>query len=171
MIGSPQNNFKTMQPPQTTPQPRNVMLSNALRNPQGNDQEERRPQEQYETNEQNEQYRQPQINQNTSQPGFSATPIPFNSISLKNIIPSAYLPQQSNAAPGMMSSNQYGQPTPQMPSWVRPQSNASFNMQPQIPGANADGMNQGGPMGLQQSQGQNRYGVGLARQQNVQVGQ
>ena len=32
MIGSPQNNFQTMQPPQTTPQPRNVMLGNAMQN-------------------------------------------------------------------------------------------------------------------------------------------
>jgi len=32
MIGSPQNNFQTMQSPQTTPQPRNVMLGNAMQN-------------------------------------------------------------------------------------------------------------------------------------------
>jgi hypothetical protein len=32
MIGSPQNNFQTMQPAQQTPQPRNVMLGNAMQN-------------------------------------------------------------------------------------------------------------------------------------------
>ena len=32
MIGSPQNNFQTMQPAQTMPQPRNVMLGNAMQN-------------------------------------------------------------------------------------------------------------------------------------------
>ena len=32
MIGSPQNNFQTMLPPQQTPQPRNVMLGQALSN-------------------------------------------------------------------------------------------------------------------------------------------
>jgi hypothetical protein len=32
MIGSPQNNFQTMQPTQTMPQPRNVMLGNAMQN-------------------------------------------------------------------------------------------------------------------------------------------
>jgi hypothetical protein len=127
MIGSPQNNFRTMQPPQTMPQPRNVMLSNALRQPQRNDQEENRPQEQYETSEQNEQYRQPQL------------------------------------APSMMPANQYGQPTPQMSNWQMPQSNASYNLQPQIPGANQDGMGQGQPMNLGQTQGQNRFGVGLAK--------
>jgi hypothetical protein len=32
MIGLPQNNFQTMQSPQTLPQPRNVMLGNAMQN-------------------------------------------------------------------------------------------------------------------------------------------
>jgi hypothetical protein len=32
MIGSPQNNFQTMQPAQQMPQPRNVMLGNAMQN-------------------------------------------------------------------------------------------------------------------------------------------
>ena len=32
MIGSPENNFQTMQPPQTMPQPRNVMLGQAMSN-------------------------------------------------------------------------------------------------------------------------------------------
>jgi hypothetical protein len=32
MIGSPQNNFQTMQPTQTMPQPRNVMLGNTMQN-------------------------------------------------------------------------------------------------------------------------------------------
>ena len=97
-MGSPQNNFNTMQ----NPQPRNQMLGNALRN--------------------------------------------------------------TSNAPSMMSPNQYGSPTPMMPSWVQPQSNASYNLQPQIPN-----MQDQGPMGMGQNQGQNRYGVGLAKQQNTQV--
>ena len=32
MIGSPENNFQTMQPAQQEPNPRNVMLGNAMRN-------------------------------------------------------------------------------------------------------------------------------------------
>ena len=62
--------------------------------------------------------------------------------------------------PSMLSPNQYGNPTPQMGNWQQPQSNASFNMQPQIPNMNQTPQ---GPMGLQQTQGQNRFGVGLAR--------
>ena len=104
MIGSPENNFNTMQ----NQQPRNQMLGNALRNTPNN-----------------------------------------------------------LAQPSMLSPNQYGNPTAQMPSWVKPQSNASFNMQPMIP--NDQQMPQG-PIGMNQ-QGQNRFGVGLARPmpQNTQV--
>ena len=71
--------------------------------------------------------------------------------------------------PSMLSPNQYGTPTPQMPSWARPQSNSSFNMQPMIP--NDSGTPQG-PINLQATQGQNRFGVGLAKPmpQNTQVG-
>ena len=98
MIGSPENNFNTMQ----NQQPRNQMLGNALRN--------------------------------TS-------------------------PNQGYGQPKMLSPNQYGNPTPQMPSWVKPQSNASFNMQPMIPN---DQQSPQGPIGMNQ-QGQNRFGVGLAR--------
>jgi len=102
-MGSPQNNFNTMQ----GPQPRNQMLGNALRNTSG--------------------------------------------------------------APTMMSPNQYGQPTPQMGNMQMPQSNVSFNLQPQLLGTNASNMNQNNPMTIGQSQGQNRFGVGLAKQQNAQV--
>ena len=136
-----------MQPPQTMPQPRNVMLSNALRNPQRNDQEENRPQEQYETNEAHEQYRQP------------------NQMSLGSVNPNTagIMPMQITQPNGFNPNTPFaGGQQSMMPSWVRPQSNSSFNLQPQIPGANQDGMNQGGPMGLQQTQGQNRFGVGLA---------
>ena len=71
--------------------------------------------------------------------------------------------------PSMLSPNQYGNPTPQMDNWQQPQSNASFNMQPMIP--TNQGMPQG-PIGMNQ-QGQNRFGVGLARPmpQNTQLGQ
>ena len=104
MIGSPENNFNTMQ----NQQPKNQMLGNALRNTPNN-----------------------------------------------------------SAQPSMLSPNQYGNPTPQMPSWVKPQSNASFNMQPMIPN---DQQSSQGPIGMNQ-QGQNRFGVGLARPmpQNTQV--
>jgi hypothetical protein len=106
MIGSPENNFQTMITPQTTPQPRNVMLGQALQN----------------------------------------------------------MPKQ----PKMLSPNQYGNPTPQMSSTQMPQSNVSFNMQPPIPNMNQTPQ---GPMNIQQTQGQNRFGVGLARSmpQSTQV--
>jgi hypothetical protein len=106
MIGSPENNFQTMITPQTTPQPRNVMLGQALQN----------------------------------------------------------MPKQ----PKMLSPNQYGNPTPQMSSTQMPQSNVSFNMQPPIPNMNQTPQ---GPMSIQQTQGQNRFGVGLARSmpQSTQV--
>ena len=113
MIGSPENNFQTMQPTQ----PRNMMLANALGNP------------------------------NTQTPSM-----------------------QGMSPQGMLSPNQYGQPTTPMPSYVKPQSNASFNMQPQIPNMNQAPQAPQGPMGMNQ-QGQNRFGVGLARPmpQNTQV--
>jgi hypothetical protein len=98
MIGSPENNFNTMQ----GQQPRNQMLGNALRNTQ---------------------------------------------------------PTQNYRQPSMLSANQYGSPTPQMSNMQMPQSNASYNLQPQIPNMNQ--MPQG-PIGMNQ-QGQNRFGVGLAR--------
>jgi len=106
MIGSPENNFQTMITPQTTPQPRNVMLGQALQN----------------------------------------------------------MPKQ----PKMLSPNQYGNPTPQMSSTQMPQSNVSFNMQPPIPNMNQTPQS---PMSIQQTQGQNRFGVGLARSmpQSTQV--
>jgi len=99
MIGSPENNFNTMQ----GQQPRNQMLGNALRNTSAN---------------------------------------------------------QGYGQPKMLSPNQYGSPTPQMSSTQMPQSNASFNMQPQIPNMNQAPQ---GPMNMGQSQSQNRFGVGLAR--------
>ena len=106
MIGSPENNFNTMQ----NQQPRNQMLGNALRN-----------------------------------------------------TPST----QNYRQPSMLSPNQYGSPTPQISSMQMPQSNASFNMQPQIPNMNQAPQS---PIGMNQ-QGQNRFGVGLARPmpQNTQV--
>ena len=62
--------------------------------------------------------------------------------------------------PKMLAPSQYGNPTPQMSNMQMPQSNASFNMQPPIPNMNQAPQ---GPMGIQQTQGQNRFGVGLAR--------
>ncbi len=62
--------------------------------------------------------------------------------------------------PKMLAPSQYGNPTPQMSNMQMPQSNASFNMQPPIPNMNQTPQ---GPMGIQQTQGQNRFGVGLAR--------
>ena len=114
MIGSPQNNFQTMQPPQQTPQPRNVMLGNALGN------------------------------QNMQRPPMQPRQ------------PMQAMPQ---AQPSMLAPSQYGNPTPQMGNMQMPQSNASFNMQPPIPNMN---QTQQGPIGMNQ-QGQNRFGVGLAR--------
>ena len=74
---------------------------------------------------------------------------------------------QNYRQPNMLSPNQYGSPTPQMSNMQMPQSNASFNMQPPIPNMNQTSQ---GPMGMNQ-QGQNRFGVGLARPmpQNTQV--
>jgi hypothetical protein len=116
MIGSPQNNFQTMQPPQQTPQPRNVMLGNALGN------------------------------QNMQRPAMPPRQ-PMNNMS------------QGMPQPAMLPQSQYGNATPQMPNYEQPQSNASFNMQPPIP--NMQNTPQG-PIGMNQ-QGQNRFGVGLAR--------
>jgi len=113
MIGSPQNNFQTMQPPQQTPQPRNVMLGNAMSN---------------------------QMPRPPMQPRQ----------------PMQAMPQ---AQPSMLAPSQYGNATPQMPNYEQPQSNASFNMQPPIP--NMQNTPEG-PIGMNQ-QGQNRFGVGLAR--------
>ena len=115
MIGSPQNNFQTMQPPQQTPQPRNVMLGNAMSN------------------------QMPRLPMPPRQP--------MNNMS------------QSMPQPAMLPQSQYGNATPQMPNYEQPQSNASFNMQPPIP--NMQNTPQG-PIGMNQ-QGQNRFGVGLAR--------
>jgi hypothetical protein len=67
---------------------------------------------------------------------------------------------QSYNQPKMLAPSQYGNPTPQMSNMQMPQSNASFNMQPPIPNMNQTPQ---GPMGIQQTQGQNRFGVGLAR--------
>jgi hypothetical protein len=107
MIGSPENNFNTMQ----NQQPKNQMLGNALRT------------------------------------------MPNN-----------------QASPNMLAPSQYGNPTPQISNMQMPQSNASFNMQPQIPNMNQTPQ---APMTIGQSQGQNRFGVGLARPsqmpQNTQV--
>jgi len=100
MIGSPENNFNTMQ----NQQPKNQMLGNALRT------------------------------------------MPNN-----------------QAQPSMLPASQYGNPTPQMSNMQMPQSNASFNMQPPIPNMNQAPQASQGPMGMGQSQGQNRFGVGLAR--------
>ncbi len=109
MIGSPENNFQTMLTPQTTPQPRNVMLGQALQN----------------------------------------------------------MPKQNK----MLAPNQYGSPTPQMSNMQMPQSNASFNMQPPIPNMNTTAPQAQGPMSIGQTQGQNRFGVGLAKSmpQSTQV--
>ena len=102
MIGSPENNFNTMQ----NQQPKNQMLGNALRN------------------------------------------MPSN---------------QGYNQPKMLAPSQYGNPTPQMSNMQMPQSNASFNMQPPIPNMNQAPQAPQGPMAIQQTQGQNRFGVGLAR--------
>ena len=111
MIGSPENNFQTMQPMQQEPNPRNVMLGNAMSN---------------------------QMPKQPMQPRQS---------------------MQGMSQPSMLAPKQYGNPTPQMPNWQIPQSNISYNLQPQIPN-----MNQAlqGPIGMNK-QGQNRFGVGLAR--------
>jgi len=67
---------------------------------------------------------------------------------------------QDYSQPKMLAPKQYGNPTPQMSNMQMPQSNVSFNMQPPIPNMNQVPQ---GPMGIQQTQGQNRFGVGLAR--------
>ena len=125
MIGSPENNFQTMQPPQTMPQPRNVMLGQAM------------------SNQSNMQPRMP------AQQGMQPN-----------------LPQ-GMPQPNMLPPSQYGNPTPQMGNMQMPQSNAGYNLQPQIPNMNQAPQ---GPIGMNQ-QGQNRFGVGLARPmpQNTQV--
>ena len=124
MIGSPENNFQTMQPPQTMPQPRNVMLGNALGN------------------------------QNMQRPPMPPRQ-PMNNMS------------QGMPQPAMLPQSQYGNPTPQMGNMQMPQSNAGYNLQPMIPNMNQAPQ---GPVGMNQ-QGQNRFGVGLARPmpQNTQV--
>jgi hypothetical protein len=66
---------------------------------------------------------------------------------------------QNYGQPKMLAPSQYGNPTPQMSNMQMPQSNASFNMQPMIPN---DQQSPQGPIGMNQ-QGQNRFGVGLAR--------
>ena len=119
MIGSPENNFQTMQPPQTMPQPRNVMLGQALSNSN--------------------------MPKPPMQPRQPMQGMPQN------------MPQTS---PNMLAPSQYGQPTPQMGNMQMPQSNASFNMQPQIPNMNQAPQ---APMSIGQTQGQNRFGVGLAK--------
>ena len=124
MIGSPENNFQTMQPPQQTPQPRKVMLGNAMQNMPKPPMQPRQPM------------------QDMSQG----------------------MPQ---AQPNMLPPSQYGNPTPQMGNMQMPQSNAGYNLQPMIPNMNQAPQ---GPVGINQ-QGQNRFGVGLARPmpQNTQV--
>jgi len=118
MIGSPENNFQTMQPPQTMPQPRNVMLGQAL--------------------------------SNSNMPKLPMQPRQ----------PMQGMPQSMpQAQPSMLAPSQYGNPTPQMPNYEQPQSNASFNMQPPIPNMQPS---QQGPIAMNQ-QGQNRFGVGLAK--------
>jgi len=66
---------------------------------------------------------------------------------------------QNYRQPSMLSPNQYGSPTPQMSNMQMPQSNAGYNLQPMIPNMNQAPQ---GPIGMNQ-QGQNRFGVGLAR--------
>ena len=61
--------------------------------------------------------------------------------------------------PNMLAPRQYGNPTPQMSNMQMPQSNAGYNLQPMIPNMNQAPQ---GPIGMNQ-QGQNRFGVGLAR--------
>ena len=68
--------------------------------------------------------------------------------------------QPNPAQPSMLPASQYGNPTPQMSNMQMPQSNASFNMQPPIPNMNQAPQ---GPMNIGQTQGQNRFGVGLAK--------
>ena len=116
MIGSPQNNFQTMQPTQTMPQPRNVMLGNAM--------------------------------QNMPKPPMQPR-MPMQDMSQG----------MSQAQPSMLPPSQYGNPTPQMGNMQMPQSNAGYNLQPMIPNMNQAPQ---GPVGMNQ-QGQNRFGVGLAR--------
>ena len=106
-----------MQPPQTMPQPRNVMLGQAM------------------SNQSNMQPRMP------AQQGMQPN-----------------LPQ-GMPQPNMLPPNQYGNPTPQMGNMQMPQSNAGYNLQPMIPNMNQAPQ---GPVGINQ-QGQNRFGVGLAR--------
>ena len=65
----------------------------------------------------------------------------------------------NQAQPSMLPTSQYGNATPTMPNYEQPQSNASFNMQPPIPNMQPS---QQGPIAMNQ-QGQNRFGVGLAR--------
>lgn len=115
MIGSPENNFITMQ----NQQPRNQMLGNALRN--APDTQDRQP---------------------------------WGDRSIQG-----YTQPSQTWQPAMMSANQYGSPTPQMANWQQPQSNAGYNLQPNIPN---DQQSPQGPIGMNQ-QGQNRFGVGLAR--------
>ena len=124
MIGSPENNFQTMQPAQQMPQPRNVMLGNAM--------------------------------QNMPKPPMQPR-MPMQDMSQG-------MPQ---AQPSMLPPSQYSNPTPQMGNMQMPQSNAGYNLQPMIPNMNQAPQ---GPVGMNQ-QGQNRFGVGLARPmpQNTQV--
>ena len=74
---------------------------------------------------------------------------------------------QNYRQPSMLAPDQYGSPTPQMSNMQMPQSNANYNLQPYIPN---DQQSPQGPIGMNQ-QGQNRFGVGLARPmpQNTQV--
>ena len=58
--------------------------------------------------------------------------------------------------PSMLAPKQYGNPIPTMSNWQMPESNSSFNMQPQIPGASNLSYGQA-PM---QNTG---YNTGLAR--------
>jgi len=110
MIGSPENNFNTMQ----NQQPRNQMLGNALRNAPDT------------------QARQPWGDRSI----------------------------QGYRQPTTLPANQYGSPTPQMSNMQMPQSNAGYNLQPQIPNMNQVSP---GPISLGATPGQNRFGVGLAR--------
>ena len=67
--------------------------------------------------------------------------------------------QPNPAQPSMLPASQYGNPTPQMSNMQMPQSNAGYNLQPMIPNMNQAPQ---GTVGINQ-QGQNRFGVGLAR--------
>jgi hypothetical protein len=95
MIGSPENNFQTMQPQQQDLQPRNVMLGNAMRNA---------PQQQ------------------------ARPPLGDRSVQ-------GYRQPSQTWQPSMLAPQQYGNPTPVMSNWQMPQSNASYGMQPQLPGS------------------------------------